>query len=657
MKSLLLPQDVIDLLPTAIHICGLPSSRLVQFNRAAAELWGREPELNCDTHRFCGVCPMTTRDDSPVPSDECPMVSVLETGVPVRGFQGIIKRPDGSQVRVVANIDPIKDDSGQIIGAINVLQDVTAQLEADSAQKKMELQLGQFMNSGLFGILYWTLDEHGTCITDANDAVVALTGYTREEMESGEIRRENITPPEYSETHHKAITQALTEGITKPYESEIIAKDGHRIPVLLQGVMLDPKKQLGMGLLIDISELCAIRERAELLESQIALARKMEAVGQLAAVVAHEFNNLFMGISIQTELLLKTSDPSKAEERAGLILSNIKSGGDLTKKLLSFSHRQELATSIFDLNQLVTATTGMTRSILATNINVVTRLSEAPCWVNADHEQMERALINLIINAREAMLEGGKLVISTFHISTGDHELGLHGDVPAGAYSVMTVADTGRGISEERLGKIFEPFFTTKQNERGTGLGLSIVYGSVTQCGGHIRVRSTVGAGSTFYVYIPSVTQTQTEQPILNPRPLEISDASRSLEGAVLVVDDDALVRTSIRAYLELNGLTVRDCADASEALGIASELKDKMILLITDVVMPKMTGIELARVLEIEMPELPIIFMSGYAAGEKGHEEFGQAKFLQKPFTCATLMDAVWERLRACRWQGKNQN
>ena len=315
MKSLLLPQDVIDLLPTAIHICSYPSVHIVQFNRAAAELWGREPELDCDTPRFCGSCPMTTRDGTPHPSDKCPMVSVLETGLPVRGFEGMFERHDGSQVKVVANIDPIWDDSGQIIGAINILQDVTAQLETDSALRRTELQLRQFMRSGLFGVLYWTLDDHGTRITDANDAVVALTGYSHEEMQSGAIRRENITPPKFSETHHNAIMQALTVGMTKPYESEVIAKDGRRIPVLLQGVMLDRETKSGMGLVIDVSELQAFREKAQSLEAQLAVAQKMEAVGALAGIVAHEFNNLFMGICLQTELLLKTTDPCRAEKK------------------------------------------------------------------------------------------------------------------------------------------------------------------------------------------------------------------------------------------------------------------------------------------------------------------------------------------------------
>jgi signal transduction histidine kinase/CheY-like chemotaxis protein len=410
----------------------------------------------------------------------------------------------------------------------------------------------------------------------------------------------------------------------------------------------------------DITE----RKRAEVerrdLELQLRQAQKMEAVGQLAGAVAHDFNNLLMGISSQAELLMKTPDPRQAGERARAILSAVESAGELTKKILAFSRKQELATSTFDLNQLVAETNEFIGRLLPESISVDARLSAAPCWVNADRVQMEQTLINLVLNARDAMPGGGKLVLSACHIDIdADDDLGLHDGVPSGAYALISVADTGHGIPEHHLEKIFEPFFTTKPKERGTGLGLSIAYGIVSQSGGHIRVKSTVGAGTTFTIYIPSVERPQAEPPNLNlnPCPLKISEASCPQEGTVLVVDDEAIVRKSIRAYLELNGLAVFDCADASEALKVASELKDKLALLITDVVMPNMTGIELARALVKQMPGLPIIFMSGYAAGEKGHEEFRQAKFLQKPFACATLLDTVCEGLHIFPRQGKMPN
>ena len=189
--------------------------------------------------------------------------------------------------------------------------------------------------------------------------------------------------------------------------------------------------------------------------------------------------------------------------------------GQLTKKLLAFSRIQELATSTFDLNQLVAETIEFIGRLLPESIRVDARLSAAPCWVNADRVQMEQTLINLVLNARDAMPEGGELVLSACHIDINADDLGLHGGVPSGAYALISVADTGRGIPEQHLEKIFEPFFTTKPKEHGTGLGLSIAYGIVSQSGGHIRVKSTVGAGTTFTIYIPSVERPQAEPPKL----------------------------------------------------------------------------------------------------------------------------------------------
>jgi len=486
-------------------------------------------------------------------------------------------------------------------------------------------------------------------LLDCNEAMCEMLGYSRQELYALDLHMLYPNPSD-RDTGQR---QLYERGHLTNYQIDLTRKDGSVLTVLANlNVMREDSRSapVVVGVMLDITTVRKLQE--QLLQSQ-----KMEAVGQMAGAVAHDFNNLLMGISSQTELLMTANDPHKAEERARTILSAIESAGGLTKKLLAFSRKQELATSNFDLNQLVAETNEFVLRLLPKNISVDARLSPSPCWVNVDRVQMEQTLINIVLNARDAMPEGGTLVLNVSHIDVDANDVGLHGGVPAGAYALIGVADTGHGIAEQHLGKIFEPFFTTKPKERGTGLGLSIAYGIISQSGGYIRVKSTVGAGTTFTVYIPSVERAQVEPPILNPCPLEISDTSCPLQGTILVVDDEALVRTSIRAYLELNGLSVCDCGDAPEALTVASELKDKLALLITDVMMPKMTGVELARALVVRMPDLPIIFMSGYAAGESGHEEFRQAKFLQKPFSCATLLDTVCEGLRICPRQGNIQN
>jgi len=591
------------------------------------------------------------------------MASVLESGVPVRALEGILERPDGSQRKVVTSIDPIRDQSGRIIGAMNVSQDltardITARPETEAALRSSESWLQQFMNSGLFGVFLWTLDGEESYITDANDVFVAMTGYSREEMRSGQIQREKITPPGQEKTLRKAIEQVLSVGVTTPYETEFVAGDGHRVPMLLHGAMLDREKKSGVSVAIDLSELHAMRKKTQLLEAQLVHTQKMEAVGQLAGGVAHDFNNLLMVISSQAELLLETTDRGKVEGKAKRILSATDSAGQLTRKLLAFGRKQELASSTFDLNQLMSETTDLIKDLLPKNIAVDARLSGVPCWVHADRVQMEQTLINLVLNARDAMPEGGRLVLSTSAIANDnvidDNEISPHGSVPAGDYALITIADTGQGIPEQLLGRIFEPFFTTKTRERGTGLGLAIAHGIVSQSGGHLRVRSSVNDGTTFSVYLPLAEQPAKEKPKSRPCPLGRSNASCAREGTILVVDDEELVRTSVRMFLEQYGLNVVDCADAAEALRIGAELKDEMVLLITDFVMPKMTGSELAQSLISHRPELPIIFMSGYAAGDIGHERF-KAKFLQKPFTRAKLADTVCKGLQTCPRHSQN--
>ena len=243
------------------------------------------------------------------------------------------------------------------------------------------------------------------------------------------------------------------------------------------------------------------------MEEQLRQAQKMEAVGQMAGAVAHDFNNLLMAISSQAELLLEASGPGDLEKRTRQIVSATQSAAKLTRKLLAFGRKPESATSAFDLNQLVAETADLIQHMIPPSIAVHARLASSPCWVKADRGQIEQTIMNLVINTRDAMPDGGTLIISTSLLAIDGNNPGPHGGVPAGNYALITFTDTGHGIAKQDLGRIFEPFFTTKPKGRGTGLGLSIAYGILRQSGGHIRVRSTVGAGTTFFVYIPAVAQ------------------------------------------------------------------------------------------------------------------------------------------------------
>ena len=356
-----------------------------------------------------------------------------------------------------------------------------------------------------------------------------------------------------------------------------------------------------------------------------------------------------MAISSQAELLLDAAGPGSVEQRTRKILSATESAAKLTRKLLAFGRKQELASSAFDLNQLVLETADLIQHMTPPAIAMDVRLASSPCWVQADRAQIELTIINMVLNARDAMPDGGKLVISTAPLAITGKDQDSHGGVPAGDYILISFADTGHGIPEQNINRIFEPFFTTKPEGRGTGLGLSIVYGIIRQSGGHVRVRSTVGAGTTFLIYLPSVPQPYPDPPPFHPCPLGKYGGSCPREGTILVVDDEELVRASVQAFLGNCGLTVLDCANASEALRVSSGLKDSLVLLVTDIAMPGMSGMELAQALVQQIPDLPILFMSGYAVAGNGHQQFRHAKFLQKPFTRAELMNSLCAELETC--------
>ena len=442
------------------------------------------------------------------------------------------------------------------------------------------------------------------CFVEVNDAFLATSGYSREELIGHSSFEREFWP---NPGDRQKLIQALRHNErVRSWRVRARIRNRSIIEVELSAEVVQIQDEKCLLLIVrDITNELA-------LEEQVRQAQKMEAVGQLAGAVAHDFNNLLMAISSHAELLLEAPGPGGVEKRTKQILSATESAAKLTRKLIAFGRRQELATSAFDLNQLVLETADLIQHMTPPVIAVDARLASSPCWVKADRAQIEQTIINLVLNARDAMPEGGKLIISTYPLAIGANDPGPHGDVPDGDYILITFADTGHGIPEQNINRIFEPFFTTKPKGRGTGLGLSIAYGIIRQSGGHIRVRSTVGAGTTFLIYIPSVPQPQSDPSPSHPCPLGRYRASCPREGAILVVDDEELVRASLQAFLGNCGLTVLDCADASEALRVFSGLKDSLVLLVTDMAMPGMGGMELAQALVKQVPDLPIIFMSG---------------------------------------------
>ncbi len=376
-------------------------------------------------------------------------------------------------------------------------------------------------------------------------------------------------------------------------------------------------------------------------QEQLLHAQKMEAIGRLAGGIAHDFNNLLTVISGYTNLLtdsLEGNVPALAD--LGEIRNAIRRASALTGRLLAFSRKQVLQPSVLDMNKVISSSVNLLRPLIGEDIELVVRLCPQAVCVRADPFQVEQVIVNLAVNARDAMPDGGVLTIGA---EGADVAEALDG-IPPGPYVVLTVADTGSGMSDETKGHLFEPFYTTKENGRGTGLGLSTVYGIVTQTGGRIRVASSLGSGSSFAVYLPRV-QAGTERACPEDAPAAPAFGS----GVVLVVEDEQTVRELSRRVLEQGGYSVLVASSPREAVRVA-ESAPRLDLLLTDVVMPGgMNGVELGVRLQRDRPDLKILHMSGYTNEEaiRLGVTTRRMNFLAKPFQPGQLLRRVGELLR----------
>ena len=382
-------------------------------------------------------------------------------------------------------------------------------------------------------------------------------------------------------------------------------------------------------------------------EEQLRQSQKIEAIGQLTAGIAHDFNNLLLGMLGYTELAQAEVDADgEAAEYLRRIESSAQRAATLTGQLLAFGRRQALHAEPLELNALVSETVAMLRRVLGERIELLTVLDPALDAVHADSGQMQQVLLNLALNARDAMPDGGTLTIRTSNAEVGADDLRSL-ELEPGRYVVLSVEDQGCGMAREVSDRIFDPFFTTKSVGKGTGLGLSSTYGIVKQSGGHIEVVSEPGRGSTFDSYLPAVpAATLAEvEPVVPEPPRALSQAPEGAGRRILVVEDEEVVRTLLARTLERLGYVVETAEEPAVALPKLRERGDEFALVISDMVMPNTTGAEFARQVAEWKPELPFIFMSGYT--EDVVAQSGAAgSFLQKPFTSEVLASTVREAL-----------
>jgi len=514
--------------------------------------------------------------------------------------------------------------------ARDLLARVRARLDAararSSALRASETRFRHLAESGIIGI---AVADAASRVLEANDAFLRMIGRTQEDLLAGEVAWGLLSANEPEALENPSAIS------TRAREGEYLRKDGRRTPVLVAVAPLDGGQSISISL--DLTD----RKRVE---EQFRQAQKMEAVGRLAGGVAHDFNNVLSVILGYAQLIgadLTPDEPLRAD--IDEIRQAAERATELTRQLLAFSRQQVLEPKVLSLSHTVTGMEKMLRRLLGADIALTTLLEPALWNVVADPGQVEQILMNLAVNARDAMPEGGKLTIQTTNVELDEDYATVHHDVRPGAYVMLAVSDTGMGMDAQTQARIFEPFFTTKEKGKGTGLGLATVFGIVKQSGGHIWVYSEPERGATFKVYFPRVTGATLVTPSERPAPASI----RGTE-TILLVEDDAHVRTLARNILRRHGYVVLEAANGGEALLICEQHGARIDLLLTDVVLPLMNGRQIAERLTSLRPELKVIFMSGYtddAVLQHGLLDSGIA-YIQKPLTPATLTQKVREVL-----------
>jgi PAS domain S-box-containing protein len=445
-----------------------------------------------------------------------------------------------------------------------------------------------------------------------------------------------------------AASRALLGGeITLNELVRIQSFDGHQKTILSSAVPIRGAENEILGAIIvnqDVTERRAAEDALRRSEEQLRQAQKMEAVGQLAGGIAHDFNNLLTGVLTYCDLILqevRQGDPIRSD------VEQIRHAGQraagLTRQLLAFSRRQVLQPRVLSLNSTVTELDGMLRRLISADISLETELDPALWYVLADPGQIEQVLVNLVVNARDAMPQGGRITVTTANRQYPGAGMERPNGVRPGSYVALTVADTGQGMEPHIQARIFDPFFTTKEPGKGTGLGLSTVYGIVEQSGGHIGVETAPGRGATFTIHLPRYEGTGAAMPTRGDR--------RTLPGGVetlLLVEDENAVRSSARRLLERHGYTVLEARHGADALRIVEEADREVDLVVTDLVMPEMGGRELVERLRTRRPALKVLFMSGYT--EKAITTDGlmppRTGFVEKPFTMEQLLRRLRELL-----------
>jgi PAS domain S-box-containing protein len=582
---------------------------------------------------------------------------VLETGGAQPGALYdlyVYARRETKPARVAMTPIHMADDTSPQL--LLVIEDLTAEERLQAARQESEQRYRDLIQ-GLDAIV-WEADARTLTFSFVSGRAETVLGYPVERwLREPDFWAKRIHP-EDRDAVMRVYREALAGGRDHEFEYRAVAADGRE--VWLRDIVHVVRDGEGppvtlRGLTVDLTELKRSERALHQSEEQLRQAQKMDAVGKLAGGIAHDFNNLLMVIRGDSDLMLRRLPPGHPlRQNAEGVREAADQAATLTRQLLAFSRKQVVAPRLVDLNGIVASIHAMLQRLLGETINLVTVTAPDLGGVKADPGQMEQMILNLCVNARDAMPDGGRLTIRAANVDLDEEAAKEWSDARPGSYVMLEVSDTGGGMDEETRSHLFEPFFTTKEQGKGTGLGLSTVYGTVKQSGGHISVESEPGRGSTFRVYLPRVAgplsapepPRRSTPPAARPAGAEGLAAGRG--ETILLVEDAQRVRAVVREILEMSGYSVLEAHHGAEAIELSNQHAGPIHLLVTDVVMPQMSGRELAQRLATLRPDLKVLYMSGYtddAIVRHGVLASGIA-FLSKPFTPDALALKVRELL-----------
>ena len=552
-------------------------------------------------------------------------------------------RKDGAEVTAEGRVSAMRDEQGKAVGWQVIYRDLTERRRAEAALRASEERYRSLIEGSLQGILI----HRGFVTLFANSAFARMFGYESPREVVGVDARGWIAPEELSRIAAYEAARRGGDTASSHYEVQALRRDGTRIwtEAMVSTVPWDgqPATQVAV---FDITERRRAEEALRQSEEALRQSQKMEAVGRLAGGIAHDFNNLLTVITGRTELLLlrrPADDPRRRDLE--LIKKTAERAATLTQQLLAFSRKQMLQPRRLDLNEVVAGMAQMLERLIGENIELLTTLEPALGAVKADPAQVEQIVLNLVVNARDAMPQGGRLVIATADVDLDAAFVDAHPGASAGPHAVLAVTDTGVGMSAEVLAHVFEPFFTTKEVGKGTGLGLATVYGIVKQHNGYTDVQSAPGRGTAVRIHFPKLGE-----PVVGAdAPGGRREGPAPTTGTILLVEDQHEVRELAREILDAAGYTVLTAGDPQQALELARRHDGAIDLLLTDIVMPLMSGRELADRLTPGHPGMRVLYMSGYtddAIVRHGALD-ADTVLLPKPFTPDSLARQVQEMLR----------